>query len=134
MSNSVFCAERKQNNFSTSKNNGLPRGPNKRRYHNISSMLGHRLRCWPNIKPTLAECLAFAGKDHTNCTKPTRDAEPMLVYCWASVADSGPALNQHWLNVLMYIETRSLVLTYLLLFSGDLRNHEDVDSISRTLE
>ena len=29
----------------------------------------------------------------------TWDAEPMLVQCWASVADGDPAPNQHWLNV-----------------------------------
>ena len=23
----------------------------------------------------------------------------MLVYCWASVIDSGPTLNKHWINV-----------------------------------
>ena len=28
----------------------------------------------------------------------TRDTEPMLVYCWASVVDGGTTLNQHWLN------------------------------------
>ena len=24
----------------------------------------------------------------------------MLAYCWASVADDGPTINQHWVNVL----------------------------------
>ena len=28
----------------------------------------------------------------------TRGIDPMLVYCCASVADGGPALNQHWVN------------------------------------
>ena len=23
---------------------------------------------------------------------------PMLIYCWASVVDGGPTLNQHWLG------------------------------------
>ena len=32
-------------------------------------------------------------------TQQTRDIEPMLVQCWASVVDDGPALNQHWVNV-----------------------------------
>ena len=30
----------------------------------------------------------------------TRDIEPMLVWCWASVADVGLELDQHWVNVL----------------------------------
>ena len=29
----------------------------------------------------------------------TRDVDVMLVWCWASVADGGPTLNQHWHNV-----------------------------------
>ena len=29
----------------------------------------------------------------------TRYVEPMSFYCWASVADNGPTLKQHWLNV-----------------------------------
>ena len=28
-----------------------------------------------------------------------RDVEPMLVWCWASVADAGPVSNQHWFYV-----------------------------------
>ena len=29
----------------------------------------------------------------------TRDIEPLLVQCWASVVDGGPTLNQQWLNL-----------------------------------
>ena len=29
----------------------------------------------------------------------TRGNQPILVYCWASVCDAVPALNQHWFNV-----------------------------------
>ena len=32
-------------------------------------------------------------------TQQTRDVQPMLVQCWASVEDDGPTLYQHWLNV-----------------------------------
>ena len=32
------------------------------RSRNAGSMLGHRLRRWPNIEPTLPESLVFAGK------------------------------------------------------------------------
>ena len=28
----------------------------------------------------------------------TRDVEPVFIYCWANVADDGPALNQSWPN------------------------------------
>ena len=34
----------------------------------------------------------------TNITQQTRYTDPMLVLCWASVADDGPALNQHWVT------------------------------------
>ena len=27
-------------------------------------------------------------------------SKSMLVYCWASVTDSGPTLSQHWFNVI----------------------------------
>ena len=29
----------------------------------------------------------------------TWDVEPVLVWCWASIADGGPELEQHWVNV-----------------------------------
>ena len=29
----------------------------------------------------------------------TRGVEPVLVWCWANIADCGPALDQHWVNV-----------------------------------
>ena len=32
-------------------------------------------------------------------TQQTRNIEPVLVQCWASVADDGPTVNQHSLNV-----------------------------------
>ena len=35
---------------------------NTRRSPDIGSMLTHRLRRWPNIEPTLGECLEFAGR------------------------------------------------------------------------
>ena len=28
---------------------------------NVGLMLGHRLRRWPNSKPTLGRCIVFAG-------------------------------------------------------------------------
>ena len=35
----------------------------------------------------------------TECTQQTRDAGPMLVWCWANVVDGGPTSNQHWPSV-----------------------------------
>ena len=32
-------------------------------------------------------------------TRQTQAIGPMLVYCWASVADGGPTINQHWENI-----------------------------------
>ena len=32
-------------------------------------------------------------------SRQTRDIEPLLDQCWASVVDGGPTLNQQWLNV-----------------------------------
>ena len=29
-----------------------------------------------------------------------KPANQMLVYCWPTIYDAGPALNQHWLYVL----------------------------------
>ena len=29
-------------------------------------------------------------------SQPERDRASMLVYCWATVCDAGPTLNQHW--------------------------------------
>ena len=47
---------------------------------------------------------AGAEYQHMRATIPgpsqqTRYIEPMLVYCWADVADDGPTLNEHWFNV-----------------------------------
>ena len=48
-------------------------------------MLAHRLRRWPNIVPTLAKRLLFAGNT---------DVNPMLIYCWATVGGGKPPFNQ----------------------------------------
>ena len=41
----------------------------------------------------------------------TRDIEPMLGWCWASVVDGGPTSAQHWLNVSCLL---GLALQYLI--------------------
>ena len=43
----------------------------------------------------LYKCFVFTG---LSVAQQTRGVEPVLVWCWASVADDGPALDQHWVN------------------------------------
>ena len=38
-------------------------------------------------------------------TQQARDIDPMLFYCLADVEDGGPALKQHWVNVLCLLGT-----------------------------
>ena len=47
----------------------------------------------------LSSELAVTCNPYSVGTQQTRDIEPMLVYCWADVADGVPTLNQHWFNV-----------------------------------
>ena len=53
---------------------------------------------WPALS-TLAQHLPDIGSVSACTARPaaqqTRGVEPVLVLCWASVADSGPELNQH---------------------------------------
>ena len=54
----------------------------------------HRRR-WPNIYIGFHLLIYEA----LNLTVETRGVEPVLVLCWASVANGGPELDQHWVNV-----------------------------------
>ena len=45
----------------------------------------------PRKNEILIKYLVFAGR--------SRDIQPMLAQCWSSVADDGPTLRQHWLNI-----------------------------------
>ena len=83
---------------------------NTRRSASVGTMLGQRRRRWANIVPTLSERLVFSGwlfsvqtdqhvANNSMSFHQTRDVEPVLVWCWASVVDGGPIINQHWLNV-----------------------------------
>ena len=36
---------------------------------------------------------------HCLTAQQTRGVEPELILCWASIADGGPELDQHWVNV-----------------------------------
>ena len=38
--------------------------------------------------------LGLNHQTRTETTQQTRDIQPRFVYCWPSVVDSGPALNQ----------------------------------------
>ena len=45
-----------------------------------------------------------------------RYIDPMLVYCWASVANSGPKLKKkHWVNVLCYLGLLSISTLHFIL-------------------
>ena len=50
---------------------------------------------WRDVPPYPAEI--YSGHQVRSCQQ-TRDIEPLLVQCWASVVDGGPTLNQQWLN------------------------------------
>ena len=59
-------------------------------------MLGHRLRRWPSINPTLGQrfvCAAILVSSQR-----TREIEPLLFKCWPAVYDVSQTLPQ-WLNV-----------------------------------
>ena len=79
---------------------------------NAGLLLVHRLRRWLNIKPTMGQCIVFAGLNkpstpvcftHRGGERPMQYQRPgkhdILKQCSASLADDGPALSQHWFNV-----------------------------------
>ena len=57
----------------------------------LSSPHGHSDSCGDKIR---VRALGHQGR-HGTALKQTRDDEPMLVECWADVADGGPTFNQH---------------------------------------
>ena len=58
-------------------------------------MLGHRLRRWPNIKPTPGQRALFARRSSIQCPKALHDP-PTLAQRLGDVSDAGPALIQRW--------------------------------------
>ena len=107
--------------------------------HNAVSMLGQRRRRWTNIDTALGECPVFTGTalaQHWNNIGPspcvcwivcdwwltlrTWSIHPMLVECWAIIADAGPALNQHWVSVgCLLARTLWLLLSWFSCTSAD---------------
>ena len=66
-------------------------------YYNTSTVCGLKIRTTMmgmvyRKVPSVGDCF--------DITRQTRYVHPMLIQCWASVADGGPILNQHWVNVL----------------------------------
>ena len=47
----------------------------------------------------LTDILSVSACTARPAAQQTRSVEPVLVLCWTSVADSGPELDQHWVNV-----------------------------------
>ena len=39
----------------------------------------------------------------TQVSQQTADVEPVLVYCWPTVCDAAPTLNQNWLTVSYFL-------------------------------
>ena len=92
------------------------RPSNTRRWPKAGLILAHHLRRWANNNPVLGNCVMFGatlnvGQRHRwraninpalvqqpaafECSPAKRGVEPVLVWCLASVADGGPALDQH---------------------------------------
>ena len=69
---------------------------------------------------------------HTNgcVSQKTPGVEPMLVKCWATVCDAGPALNQHWLIVpyLLGIPLSQFLYTCVHTIYKDHKRHEKTNS------
>ena len=65
----------------------------------MSCQLSHIPRWAAALAP--CKCKRYKGGSLgiSPITQQTRDIDPMLVQCWASVVDDGPTLNQHWVNV-----------------------------------
>ena len=66
----------------------------------VTPNVGQLHRWQANINPALVQSIVLAVTDSLklglNAAQQTRIIEPVLVCYWASVADSGPALDQHW--------------------------------------
>ena len=93
----------------------------------VGSMLGHRLRRWPNIDPTpgpYVTCLLGIGR--------SRNAERGS--SWASVADDISTSRQHWFNEWLLLHTWPHVVTtfYCVIFWK--RPHVNVGLLPRVVQ
>ena len=68
---------------------------------NVVLTLGLRCKHWPTINtPFRQHAELMTGLSHSSHNiKQTRKVDPMAVKCWAIVADSGPTLHHHCVNV-----------------------------------
>ena len=65
------------------------------------------VQCWRRRSNINASCFPVNTKCYANvlcllgiaAAQQTRYIEPGLGYCWVDVADGGPTLTQHWVNV-----------------------------------
>ena len=69
----------------------------------VGSMLGQRLRRWPNIDPTMF--VLFAGRSHrsqiwmrTGVLGLTKQNE-IFAHCWTNVGPASHTLGQHCINI-----------------------------------
>ena len=69
---------------------------NTKHLYNICTTSAQRLQYGSNIVQMLYKCFVFTV---LNAAQQTRGVEPVLVRCWASVSDDGPALVHHWVNI-----------------------------------
>ena len=54
----------------------------------------------------LSKCWATVADVFAIVPQQTRDAQSMLFYGWADVADGGPTLKQPWLSVSCFVAYR----------------------------
>ena len=80
----------------------------------ISSMTSINHRAWRGLMiDVLMSTLFFFMSSREVVTQQTRDVDPVLVWYWSSVEDSGPAFPQHWMNTLCSLGTDSMLLVEL---------------------
>ena len=67
----------------------------------VGSKLGQRRRRWPNIEPTLGQCLVLTGNYRCSLNTPVNTKHLYdFIQCWTNVEDVGPTLYKCYTNVL----------------------------------
>ena len=100
---------------------------NTKHLYHIYTMLVQRGRRWAGVVEMLYKCFVFARlpaqatkfkswrseTEHATyqslrlpkiLSQQTRDVDPVLFQCWASVADGGPTFKQHWVSASRLLE------------------------------